>query len=229
VRVDDEAVARAVIAELGDLLVPDDDPPPGYAVVTRPLADRPPARPLPQLRHGPVTVMRSRDPGRLALALANHVRSHDDRERSTVRIASAAVVTDAGAVLLPPEQLWLPGVERQLQAAGYSCIDTPIVEVDLETNQLIGRAWTGAPLNVGAVRSVITRWLMRVPDGDPVIHHPAGRVTVAARLVRWRSASDPQASLESVASITRSVAPESSSIDVDSLWRQLRLHQDAIL
>jgi hypothetical protein len=200
VRLDDAAVAEMVVEELGDALVPDPDPPPGYAVVVRPVADRPPARPLPQLRRGPVTLMRSRDPGRLALALANHVRSHDDSARVVIRLASAAIVTDAGAVLLPAEQLWAPGLERQLRAAGYRCMDTPIVEIDLSSQRLVGRAWSweAGALSVDAD---ITRWVVARHERDRFPANNAGTTATLAQLIRPTPATDAQRVLSTIADL----------------------------
>jgi hypothetical protein len=203
VRLDDAAVAEMVVEELGDALVPDPDPPPGYAVVIRPVADRPPARPLPQLRHGPATVMRSRDPGRLALALANHVRSHDDSDRGTVRLASAAVITDVGAVLLPAEQLWAPGLERQLCAAGYRCADTPIVELDPATCRVTGRAWDWSKGPV-AFDAQIIEWMVSEALAPGRDASAAMRVAAAAQLIRATHANTAQQALEGVRSIVTS-------------------------
>ena len=79
-------------------------------------------RPLPGLYHGAMTMLRSRDPGRLTSALLRVLGAHDrPAGPGQVRIALMPVVLDGAALLAPPASIgsvpdrWImaQGIERQ--------------------------------------------------------------------------------------------------------------------
>ncbi|WP_040491381.1 hypothetical protein [Ilumatobacter nonamiensis] len=219
---DDQELIDAIVRSVPGSVTETEDPPPGYSLIAHP-GLLPPAggpgspRELASLRRGSTTLLRSRDPVRLARSLALHLRSHPAATDQRVRLRSAAVVRDDSVVLVPAEVLWQAGLESRLARAGIAPVDSPVIEIDaVERGKgfaWIPRAWPGGGTPPGAVdvdqqRLPIRRWLL-----DPVgfdahdIGSASGLVAAACTRIDPGSGAHPHDALEAVAHLRTVVMP----------------------
>jgi len=212
---DDARLVETVAAIVPGALSPSADPPSGYSLVAHP--PDPPAghpRQLPSLRLGHNALLRSRDPRRLALALAHHLRSHPRSEAFRARLHSAAVVADERAVLLPARMLWSGGLERRLERAGLEPYDSPTVE--LVGDRVVVAPWSwpdgdgDRPDHVDRAERLVevAGWLL---DPSGVIAHDmaagSGRLAAGCMQLDGGSGADPQAAITAVEALRPRMIP----------------------
>jgi hypothetical protein len=206
VRVDDVDVRDFLVAELGGALQPSATPPPGYAVVTTNAGPNGVGRELPSLRFGCVSVLRSRQPLRLAQALVNHLHSHPEPPPGTLRLRTAAVVHAGRVVLLPASALWAAGTERQLEQLGLCPVDSPIVDVD-QTGRVRLSCWAwGETVRNEPVE--VSGWLIEdhlLGQLDP--HSRSSLLAAATNLIDPASSLDAQTALNAIARLLPVIEP----------------------
>ncbi len=206
VRVDDVDVRNFLVAELGDALEPSATLPPGYSVVTTNVGSNGVGRELPSLRFGCVSVLRSRQPLRLAQALVHHLHSHPDPPAGTLRLRTAAVVRAGRVVLLPANALWAAGTERQLEQLGICPVDSPIVDVD-QTGLVRLSCWAWGE-TVRTEPMEVSAWLIEehlLGQLDP--HSRSSVLAAATNLIDPASSLDAQSALNAIARLLPDIEP----------------------
>jgi hypothetical protein len=222
VRIDDSRAKEVLVGELGDVLVPDPSPPPGYSISSTTRQHRGSARPIPALSHGSCALIRSRSVQRLAVALANHVRVFDDRPGHVVRAASGAIIRAGRAALVPGRILWAAGLEPRLKAAGVTVVDAPAIEIDPRASVVKGRGWSWSAMSAVDAAATITDWFVESRLFEPFPTSRAGAVAAAAQLILPELDGDAQMGLDFVAQLATTVPPTPiEPMPAHDVWRRL--------
>jgi thiol-disulfide isomerase/thioredoxin len=132
----------ATDALLGRLLaahrLPSDvEAPDNYSVVITEGGKRS-ARSLNLLLWGPTTVVRSRSPRRVLLALAAYLDGLLEPEGDLLRTTNVGAIVDDGAILLPGVVAqWLEDVQPRLSRLGVRLVDQPFTTIDPDRLELV--------------------------------------------------------------------------------------------
>lgn len=199
VRCDDREVARQVETLLGDVLTASDEPPSGYAIITRQNADDRGVRPLGELRHGPQTVLRSRYVGRLVAAAVSHLLALGHSGQPVLRLAFSLLARDSVGTLVPSHLLRTPGLEPLLVRAGWQLTDAPELAVEIDDAPMVSAVSWSSERSV-ATDKVRLRSIVHADDG---IDGPPSRSTLLRVLMASSapSALPPQARLDLAAQL----------------------------